>query len=333
LPQRLIAPKNFRTVWTLTSPMHHGADEKHGNVNLFRRHRVHDPLTGTVAYVPFMAGNAARGLMRDEMMGQYLGLLGLRSTEIPTARAHAMLAGGAVDSGADTAKVNNPIRRRARELCPPWDLLAGCTDQQIMGGRARIGDAMLVCRENAWIAHEAVAPDVDREVFAASLPVAAEMTQLRLGTRQTHRDIEDSDGVQMLFNVELLMSGYQMLHTFQLYGIDGVDPVTASCFNHFLRGFQEIGIVGAGAARGLGMIAFDPYQPGPGTPELPPMELYLDYVEKRKQEMIDRCMMTKEPPPPADGGKKFKGKRSKTEVKIPPHDPETGEIQDEAGLF
>src|SRR5690606_17693372 len=127
------------------SPMHHGADQKSGNVQLFRRHAVFDPLTGKRAFVPFLSGNSIRGLWRDMVMGRWLQLLGLKASDLPTVRAHALLAGGAVAEGADGATVNNAVRRRARELCPPWDLLAGCTDQQIMSGRARVSDATLVC--------------------------------------------------------------------------------------------------------------------------------------------------------------------------------------------
>src|SRR5690606_42087131 len=61
------------------------------------------------------------------------------------------------------------VRRRARELCPPWDLFAGCIDQQIMQGRGRIGDATLVCKETAWKVHQVVAPDVPLREFATQL--------------------------------------------------------------------------------------------------------------------------------------------------------------------
>lgn len=320
LPGALIAPRSYRAVWTLTSPMHHGADEKSGNVNLFRRQLSYDPLTGRRYFVPFMSGNAVRGLLRDMVMGRWLSLLGLRSDQIPTARAHALLAGGAVETGADTATVNNVVRRRARELCPPWDLFAGCTDQQIMSGRARIGDATLVCRENAWKVREAVGSDLDMEQFAATLPSAVEMTTLRLGTRHKHADIEDSDGVQMLFNTELLVAGAQMVHTIQIWGIDGVSFVTQSCLADLLNDFRDVGSVGAGAARGFGSIAFDGYEPGPGAAPLPSPQVYLDYVASRRDEMIEWAMKLNEPKPQEQrGGKgrrKAKGGAPASEAEI-----------------
>jgi len=290
LPGALIAPRSHHSVWTLTSPMHHGADEKHGNVNLFRRHRVHDPLTGRVAYVPFVSGNAVRGLWRDIAMDRWLSLLGISSRDLPPQRAHALFAGGSVDRGADSAKIDNTVRDVARDTCPPWDLFAGCIDKQIMGSRIRVCDAVLACRENAWLVQPIIAPDTPVEELAGLLPDAAEMTQLRLLTRQAHRDIPESDGVQMIANTEVLISGYQMVHTIQVIGIDNINPVTASCFSDLLEHFQAVGYVGAGAARGLGGVALSGYEPGPGAAALPSSELYLETVEKRRDEMIAWAM-------------------------------------------
>ena len=324
LPAQLIQPRSFRTVWTLTSPMAHGADEKSGNVNLFRRHRVVDALTGSHAYVPFMAGNAVRGMMRDMVMGRWLGLLGLKASDIPPARAHALLAGGNVEQGVDTGNVRVDVRKRARALCPPWDLLGGCTDQQIMAGRARIHDAVLVCRENAWQVHQALGVETKAlDEWAETLPEAAELTQLRLGTRHAHRELEDSGGSQMIFNVELLLSGAQMVHSFQVFSLDGVDQVTASCLADLLEDFGAHGVVGAQNARGMGLIAFNPYEPGPGTPELPDPTIYLEYVDAHRDEMIEWAMMRGEPDAPA----RASGKGGRGGKKGPPPPRATAEEQ------
>jgi hypothetical protein len=121
------------------------------------------------------------------------------------------------------------------------------------------------------------------------------MTKLRLGTRQKHADIENSGGVQMLFNTELLIEGAQMVHSLQLWGLDGVDPVTASCLSDLLNDFRSVATVGAGAARGFGNIAFDGYEPGPDAPPLPSPSLYLDYVAAHRDEMVAWVMSKGEP--------------------------------------
>lgn len=325
LPGMLIAPRSYRTVWTLVSPMAHGADEKSGNVNLFRRHRVVNPLTGEQAYVPFMAGNAVRGMWRDMVMARWLALIGLKPTDLPAERVHALFAGGSVEAGADGAGVNLAVRKRARELCPPWDLVAGCTDQQIMSGRARVHDAVLFCRENAWLVHAALGRADDLVEFAAALPHASELTQLRLGTRHAHRDYAGSDGTQMIFNQELVIGGAQMLHSLQVYGVDGVETTTASCLADLLNDFREYGTVGAANARGLGLIAFDSYQPGDGAPPLPDPAIYLEYVEKRRDDMRAWALRQNEPAPPIKPMKGGKGKPSRPVAPLADHGPDPAE--------
>ncbi len=312
LPGALIAPRSYRTVWTTMAPLAHGADEKSGNVTLFRRHRIVDARTGAHAYVPFLAGNAVRGLWRDMVMGRWLRLLGLTPQEIPAVRAHELLSGGSVEKGADGATVKLDVRRRARAMCPPWDLLGGCTDGQIMQGRARVHDAILVCRETVWMVRPVLAPEMDLDAFAAALPEAAECTTLRLGTRHAHRDIPGSDGAQMLWNTEHVLAGQQFVHSLQLWGLDGVSPVTAACLADLLEDFRAIGVVGAQASRGFGLVAFDPYQPGPGTPPLPPAGLYVEHVAAHRDEMIEWAMMRGEDTPHAKAPPKPpKGKRGK----------------------
>lgn len=316
LPSQLIAPRTFRTVWTLTSPMSHGADDKSGNVNLFRRHRVVDALTGQHHFVPFMSGNAVRGMWRDMLMARWCELIGVKPERLPAQRVHALFAGGSIEAGADGAGVDLDVRRRARELCPPWDLLGGCIDQQIMQGHARVHDAVLVCRENAWMVQDAVAPGTDLRAFAASLPEAAELTQLRLGTRHAHREFEGAEGSQMLFNTELLLGGSQMMHSLQVYGISGVLPTTAACLADLLRSFRDYATVGASNARGYGLIAFEPYAAGPDVPALPDPKVYLDYVAERRDEM--RAWILEAAARPAKPEKPAKGARGRVVAKAAP---------------
>lgn len=324
LPEQMIAPRSLRTIWTCTSPLAHGHDEKSGNVTMFRRHRAVNALTGEHVLVPMFSGNGVRGIFRRLSNGRALSLIGLKATDIPPERAHSLMSGGSVPKGSDTGVVRNDIRSRARSLWPVWDLFAGCTDGQIMGGRARIHDAVLVCRENAWQVHQAMGiATKDLREWAETLPEADTLTQLRLLTRHDERDLartermeRDGKSDQMLVNTEVVLAGSQFLHSLQIFSVDGVDPVTASCLADLLEDFRLSGTVGAQSARGMGQIAFDPYQPGPGTPELPDPTIYLDYVEKHKAEMVDWAMMRGEPDAPAPRGKgpKGRGKQAATEV-------------------
>lgn len=185
--------------------------------------------------------------------------------------------------------------------------------QQIMEGRLRCHDAVLVCRENAWMLREPLAFAGTAEELWRSLPEAAECTQLRLLTRHAHREIPDSDGEQMLVNTEHLTVGRQLLHSFQLFGIDSVADVTASCLSDLLSLFRQHGTVGAQAARGYGNISFEPYRPGPSVSELPSPKLYVDYCAEHREEMRAWALQTDAQPATKPANSKAKGRHKTTE--------------------
>jgi hypothetical protein len=284
LPARFDAtPRDFTATWTLLSPLAHGADQKSGNVTLFRRQPVFDCTTGRLEHVPFLSGNAIRGQWRDLVMGRWVDLLGVNWSAVPTPRAHALLAGGSVEAGADSSMVNTEQRRLARTSCPPLDLFGGVVEQQIMQGRLRVHDASLVCREQAWLVHHYLSPDQELGEFASGLMTSSECTRMRQKTRMAHREIDNSDGIQMLVNVEHLVSGCRMIHGFQLWGLDGVSEVTASCMADLLDTFQSVSTIGAMSSAGCGRISIDGYR-GPG---LPSGQIYVAYVEQHREMMIE----------------------------------------------
>ena len=327
LPGRMVSPRAFRTVWTQLSNLAHGHDEKHGNVILFRRERAVSPVTGAQYLSPFLAGNAIRGMWRDQIFGRLFQLLQIHSSDLPPQRAHALLAGGSIEAGADSAGVNIPVRRDARAKCPAWDLLAGCIDQQIMRGLIRVHDATLVCRENAWKLHGVLAPEVDGrkltiEEFTAALRPADDLTQLRLATRHAHRDLPGSDGSQMIFNTEVILAGAQWAHSFQLIGLDGVSDLAKSCMADLLSEFRDDALAGAGNARGFGRIAFDPYQPGEGEADLPSPAIYRAWVADHADAI--RAWLLGASSPVETTTKPGRSKAGK--VTAVPHDAATGEV-------
>jgi hypothetical protein len=313
LPKALLSPRSFRAVWTVVSPLHHGHDEKSGNVSLFRRERTVDPTTGEVSLVPFVSGNAVRGLWRDRLFSRLLSLVGMKFSEMPPQRAHALLSGGTIEAGTDGTKVDVGVRRRAREICPAWDLIAGCIDGQIMRGLLVVSDAELVCRENAWKLHAALAPNEPFEAFRASLPVADDLTQLRILTRHAHRDIEKSDGHQMIVNVEGILPGAQLVQRFSLHGLDGVSELARSCMADLLEEFRSHSFIGAKNASGYGEVAFDGYLSD--AIELPPASLYLSWVAERTEEIRAWLLGGKvEEPPAEEEPTKKRGRTKKVET-------------------
>lgn len=280
-----IRPRRYRSVWTTASEIAHGADEKTGNVNGFRRQDIIDQRTGRRVSVPFISGNAVRGRWRRLLMARYCELVGVLPRELPTqSRFHALFSGGTTEAGADTGKVDVVTRSRARALCPPWDLIAGIVDSQIMGGRGAVFDAKLVCRENAWRLRTTLAPEQDLEEFASSLQSCESMTTTRQLVRSAHKDVPDAEGIQMMARMEVLLPGAQFVHEFALVGLGGVSEVTLSCLADLLEGFGSQGLVGAGNARGFGEIQFAPYVADDGLSELPSSNAYLEFIAANRDD-------------------------------------------------
>jgi hypothetical protein len=332
----MISPRVFRAAWTTLSPLFHGADEKSGNVLTFRREKRVDPHTGAIDLVPFISGNAFRGQLRDRLFGRMLMLLGMKPEQLPPARAHALFAGGAIDAGADGAKADVAARRAARSNAPAWDLIAGCIDQQIMEGVLRVHDAHLVCRENAWLLHAMLQPTLSDgapmplDQFRAALKPADDLTQLRLGTRHAHRDFDDADGIQMLWNTEGILPGSQMVHSLQVHGMAGVSELTLSCLADVLADFRDDAFVGAQTARGYGRIAFDPYRSL--DIELPSPEIYRRFLAEKSDEIKAWLMGGKGGAAP-EGEPAAKGKRGKKAAEVVAESQAAEAASAQGGLF
>ena len=291
IPAEVLTPRAFRTVWTLTSGLAHGGDESRGNVVLFRRERKIDPTTGEEHLVPLFSANAARGIWRDIGGGVLCAAAGLAPKELPPRVAHALFAGGTIEAGADGADVDLGLRQRLRALLPFWDLFGGVWQQQIMQGVLRMHDPVIVCRETAWLVHARLRPrmpdgaPMPLDVFRQSLRPADDLMQLRFATRMADRDLAEPEGIQMIWNTEVLLPGTQIAHSFQLAGLAGVDALTRSFVAHLLEEFRARATIGAGNARGFGQFTCDPYVPGAGEEALPDPSLYRAWMAEHRDEV------------------------------------------------
>lgn len=280
LPDSVIRRPHLFAVLTVEAPLQHGSDSKNGNLTALRRETALDPLTGRRSELPFYGGNALRGQLRDLAFVRYLELLRLTTTEIPPHLAHSMLAGGTIEAGADTAGVLLDVRQAARALCPPWDLLGGNLLSQSMEGSVCVNDAVLVCRENAWLVHPYVAHAGESvEALAARLPPAESLVVVRQETRQAHRDIPGSKGLQMITQIETLMRGARLVSTISLRRLRQGSEVTRACLADLLESFCAVGQLGARGAVGRGQFSTSGFAPTDGQEPLPPSDLYVEWAK------------------------------------------------------
>ena len=147
---------------TLTAPLAHGADTKAGNATLFRRMQARAD-NGAVLELPFYAGNALRGILRDILADHFLTALGLtaRKDEPPCHIwfFHALYAGGSLEEdskatkaiadkfGRSAGSINGGGVREFREMIPPLSLLGCALGNRVLEGRIKVSDLRPRCRE------------------------------------------------------------------------------------------------------------------------------------------------------------------------------------------
>jgi hypothetical protein len=253
-----VPPHRAHARIVLTSPLSHGGDGGGSNIQAMRKEDRVDLLTGETRAIPFVAGGAVRGVLRDLVMVDYLRLLGLTPQEIRPQLAHALLAGGAIEAGAGMGATDNEQRATVRRLCPPIDLLGGMVDGQLMQGALLVGDALLVCRETAVLVAPAMGWSVEEaRAKAETLPRADACLVQRHAVRSHHHEVP-GPSQQMIMHVEALAAGHTLAHSLGLRTGQGT-PVQRACVARMVGLAQEHGKLGGKGQAGFGDVAWGPY--------------------------------------------------------------------------
>jgi|GEM_PF-1619373 len=236
-----------------SSPFAHGGDQKSGNATLFRRMDVIS-TNNAVLRLPYYAGNAFRGQLRDTMADQFLKGIGLTPDMAkPPVKLwffHALYAGGALQETSKATKsiekelgANGAIRadgiRKFRDMVPHLSLLGAAMGNRILAGRISVADFRPHCKQ--W---------GNGEVDAAQL-----MEWTFLTRREDHEEHADGEHSGMIATTEALRAGVEMTG-----GIDLSSKmlnIQASALAHGLSGMQERAWLGANNNRGFGRVELE----------------------------------------------------------------------------
>lgn len=236
-------------VVTCLSPLAHGADTKAGNATLFRRMDVLGEAGGEVMQLPFYAGNALRGQMRDLLAVHLHDALG--APKLALWFFHALFAGGALVEGGikllDKALgANGAVKvegmRRFRDMLPALSALGGALGSRILSGRVMVGDLRPRCIE--WGA-------------ADGLP-AAELFDWQYLTRRddnAENRAEDEAHHGMIAMTETLKSGTVLDGGICFCGHES-DLERAAIARGLLL-LREHGFLGAENRRGFGQVSIE----------------------------------------------------------------------------
>lgn len=277
-PAQITGVATVRGVYPITlratceTPLAHGSDGKAGNATIFRRMQV--LVDGGSITLPYYAGNAIRGQMRDLLADHFLAALGLPSDRGKPAVAmwffYALYSGGALEENSDATKAlkkqlgdNGAIRamgiREFRVMLPGLSLLGCALGNRVLPGHCQIADLRPVCRE--WGTGER--------------PVAELMTWEFLTRREDHEDHLVHHG--MIANTEILRAGATLEG-----GIDHDNAIAAlelSALGRGVRLLVERGMLGAENRRGLGKVRIEVE----GLPDPAPYDAFL---AERKDDIL-----------------------------------------------
>jgi len=262
---------------TTVSPLAHGSDIKAGNATLFRRRQVITP-GGAVMDLPYYAGNALRGQMRDLLADDFLSVLGLSTDRSKPSISlwffHAIYAGGVLDeSGAKiTAKLeaalgkNGSLRtdgiRMLRNMLPALSMLGSAMGNRIIGGRICVGDLRPGCIE-----------------WGGGYLSANELTEHLFLTRRDDYESrkEEDKHAGMIATTECLKEGVLLFG-----GIDLSSHATEMERSALGRGLELLtqrGLLGANNNRGFGKIILS-------IENAPDPVPYTDYLKNNRDDIV-----------------------------------------------
>ena len=267
---------------TCLSPLSHGADGKSGNATLFRRMDVLG-ANGTLLSLPYYAGNAIRGQVRDILADHFTEAMGLKPDRARPPWElwffHALYSGGALEEASASTKAlakelgdNGAVRsdgvRRFRDGLPALSLLGMAAGNRVLSGHADFGDWRPICKD--W-------------GNGGTVDAAALTEWLYLTRRDDHEGRTDEDGHAGMIAVTECLKAGTMLEG----GIDlrqHVSDLSRSALGLALRELAARGRIGAQNRADLGMVEIT----AENAPDPEPYESYLrenragilDYLEK-----------------------------------------------------
>ncbi|MFA5635132.1 MAG: hypothetical protein WC977_04420 [Anaerovoracaceae bacterium] len=229
------------------SPIVHHGDEKTGSTPILRSLTHWDAGRNEHVRLPFISGNAIRGILRRKLMRDMLDRAGYenQSTKIH----HALFTGGLLEQTKETStKLDMDLRATLRDNLPPVALLGTAVGNQIVSGCLRVGHAMPICSEYA-----ACIPDIDDPRKQHDVRT---FTDVSFATRRddlrADRE-EDEQAHQMKIEFEAFIAGTGFSHQFVLSYANAVE---SACLGHAMDLLAEEPYIGGKSSSGYGHIAW-----------------------------------------------------------------------------
>ncbi|PAV07530.1 RAMP superfamily CRISPR-associated protein [Methanosphaera cuniculi] len=249
--------------WTALSPIHHGGSENYGTTKLIHTlpTLVTNALSGEpeIENIPYIHGNAIRGMLRRLIMEDYLSTLNyqLDSKKV----YHFLFTGGILEAldKKDKGAINLTTKKSIRKYIPPISLLGSALGNQMIQGKLKVGMGNLVCTETK----QYIADTCDNKFSAYNLKATdfgTRLDDLEIGKQiLENNDTEkpkdtDTQNNQMKYEFETIIRGARFTHEFIL---EDMLEHEKGCFKRMIELWQQRPYLGGKSNAGYGMIKLE----------------------------------------------------------------------------
>lgn len=233
------------------SPISHNGSEKTGNVPILREVACWDAEQGKRVTVPYLSGNAIRGILRRLIMRDMIETL---NYEVQSRKLHhALYSGGNLESTDDnTGVIDIALRTQIRDTIPALGVLGTAIGNQMLPGCLIDELAMPVCRERRRYLSESLLSD-PRVAVRAEQHVRT-FTDFVYATRRDDLHAErdaDEQAQQMLIEFQTFIPGTLFTHGFRL---EEPSTLEASCLGRMIDLWMAKPFVGGKSGSGHGHV-------------------------------------------------------------------------------
>ena len=250
------------------SPLTSFGDEKTGSTPLLRAIRWWVPAEADFVTMPYISGNAIRGMTSRLLARDMLARIGMEPDHLSSRRlAHFLFSGGVLESkDEEGGLIDLGLRTELRETVPLIGLFGGALENQMWQGCLKCMHALPLCQELAHlIGDERHAHDPRLEH-----PVRA-FTDVTFHTRRDDVRGErsaDEQAVQMKVDFQVFVPGTRFVHEWALVHPSDLE---LAAFGQLLQLWETHPWLGGKSGSGHGRVALH-------YDAVPDPQPYLDYL-------------------------------------------------------
>jgi len=230
------------------SPIFHGGNEKTGSVVLLNRMKFF--VDGEVVEVPYISGNAVRGVWRRLIFKDMLDQIGY---EIDVSKRgglklyHSLFTGGVLETAEESSGIDIELKRKVLSLIIPARLFGFSFGNQMIEGRLKVGFLLPICTELAGYLPDHIEPKV------SFYELIGHTFQTRKDDLRVERE-EGEQAIQMLVEYETFIAGTQFYHEVKLEDPTDLD---ISCLARVIELWKSKPFIGGKSSIGFGELEID----------------------------------------------------------------------------